>query len=222
MKIGSILVSLFLLTCCGSKPTGIIILCAGDSITEAGYPRYLHRILSREGIRNKVLNRGRSGHNSREYLLFLKRNQAAWTESLPDVVFLQLGTNDVRIDQDQTSADEFYRNMKEIIHLFRGFRTRTGKSPLIFLATIPPIPEGTPFPFDSTSRKRVWEEINPLIEKIAREENLPYVDNFSLFHSSPQLLPEVHPSKEGYQALAQNWYEALKKEGIRAKLLKIP
>jgi len=218
MKAGSILVCLLILTFCGSKSTGIIILCAGDSITEIGYPRFLHRILNREGIRNKILNQGQSGHNSREYLQFLKKNKTIWAVSSPDFVLLQLGTNDVRIDQDQTSADEFYRNIKEIILLFRRFRTRAGKSPLILLATIPPIPEGTPYPFDSASRRRVWEEINPLIEKISQEENLPLVDNFSLFLSSPHLLQEVHPSKKGYEALAQNWVEALKKEGIRNKI----
>jgi lysophospholipase L1-like esterase len=215
MKIGSILAFLLLLTFCSSKSTGVIILCAGDSITEVGYTAFLHKILNREGIRNKVLNRGRSGHSSREYLQFLKKNQTEWAESYPDFILLQLGTNDIRIDQDRTSADEFYRNMKKIILLFRGFRTRAGKSPLILLATIPPVPEGTPYPFDSASTRRVWQEINPLIEKIAQEENLPLVDNFSLFLNTPPLLPEVHPSKEGYEALAQNWYEALKKEGLR-------
>jgi lysophospholipase L1-like esterase len=219
MKTRSILAFLLLMTFCGSKSTGIIIFCAGDSITEAGYTSFLHKILNREGIRNKVLNRGRSGNNSREYLQILKKNQTAWAESFPDFVLLQLGTNDVRIDQDRTSAAEFRRNMKEIILLFRGFRTRTGKSPLILLATIPPIPEGTPYPFDSASRRRVWEEINPLIEKIAQEENLPLVDNFTLFLNTPRLLPEVHPSKEGYEVLANNWYEALKKEGVSPRRL---
>ncbi len=214
LKAGTYLLFSLFLAFCGSSTTGIIILCAGDSITEAGYTSSLHKILNREGIRNKVLNRGRSGHNSREYLQFLKRNQPLLSESLPDYVLLQLGTNDVRIDQDHTSADEFYRNMKEIILIFRRFRTREGKSPLILLATIPPVPEGTPFPFEPASSRRVMEEINPLIEKIAEEENLPLVDNFSLFYNAPHLLPAVHPSKEGYEALAGNWYEALKKEGV--------
>ncbi len=213
-KAGAILVHLIILIFCGSQSTGIIILCAGDSITEVGYPRYLHKILNREGIRNKILNRGRIGNNSREYLRFLKGNQTLWKESFPDFILLQLGTNDVRIDQDQTSADEFYQNIKEIILLFRGAKTRAGKNPLILLATVPPLPEGTSFPFDSSSRNRIILEINPLIKKIAQEENLPLVDNFSLFLSSPSLLPEVHPSKKGYEALAQNWYKALKKEGF--------
>lgn len=206
--------STLILPSCGSNSKGIIIFCAGDSITEFGYPRFLHRILNREGIRNKVINRGRSGHNSREYLQLLKKNQTVWAENSPDFILLQLGTNDIRIDQDQVSADEFYRNIKETIHLFREWRTRIGSPPSLLLATIPPIPEGTPFPFNSSSRKRVQEDINPLIEKIALEENLPIVDNFSLFLGSPHLLPEVHPSKEGYEAMAQNWYEALKKAGI--------
>jgi lysophospholipase L1-like esterase len=217
IKGGSILVFLLFLAFCGSKSPGIIILCAGDSITEAGYPRFLHRILKAEGMRNRVINVGRSGHNSKEYLQFMKKNQAEMAEDFPDFVLLQLGTNDVRIDGDRTQADEFYLNMKKIVRLFRGLRTRNGKNPLILLAKIPPVPEGTPFPFDSTSKNRVWEEINPLIERIAREENLPLVDNYSLFLDSPHLLPGVHPSKEGYEAMASNWFEALRKTGVRPK-----
>ena len=199
---------------CSPSPKSLIILCAGDSITEVGYPRYLQKILKNEGVQVKILNKGKSGNNSREYLTFLEKNQDALSESTPDFVLLQLGTNDVRIDHDRTSATDFYNNMKQIISLLRRLRTRAGKKTLILLASIPPIPENIPFPFAQESGKRVEEEINPLIQKIALEEKIPLVDNHSLFLQSPHLLPDIHPSQEGYKALAQNWFTALKKEGI--------
>jgi lysophospholipase L1-like esterase len=199
---------------CSQSPRGIIILCVGDSITETGYPRYLQKILRNEGIKAKIFNQGKSGHNSGEYLTFLERNQDTLSESTPDFVLLQLGTNDVRVDHDQTSANDFYNNMKQIILLLRRLKTRTGKKTLILLASIPPVPENIPFPFAPESRKRIEEEINPLIHKIALEEKIPLVDNFSLFLQSPHLLPDIHPSQEGYKALAQNWFKALKKEGL--------
>ncbi len=199
---------------CSPSPRGIIILCAGDSITEAGYPRYLRKILKDKGIQAKIFNQGKSGHNSGEYLAFLEKNQEALSKSTPDFVLLQLGTNDVRIDHDRTPANDFYNNMKQIISLLRRLKTRTGKKSLVLLASIPPIPEDMPFPFAPESRKRVEEEINPLIQKIALEEDIPLVDNHSLFLQSPHLLPDIHPSQEGYKALAQNWFKALKKEGV--------
>jgi len=213
-EVGLVLTLILMLSFCTPTPEGVIILCAGDSITEAGYPKFLRQIFKNEGIRTKTLNHGRSGHSSREYLEFLKKNHAALTETCPDFVLLQLGTNDVRIDYDQTSADEFYHNMKGIIALLDQLKTRSGKQTRILLATIPPIHQDIPFPFAPESGKRVEEEINPIIQKIAGEEKIPLVDNHSLFLRSPHLLPDVHPSEQGYQALAQNWFNALKREGI--------
>jgi lysophospholipase L1-like esterase len=218
MKAGSILLilALFFSCSCSSPPTSYIILCAGDSITEAGYPPFLGRILKGEGIRSRVLNHGKSGYNSEEYLDYLQKNKRTIAESHPDFICLQLGTNDARTDHDHISADEFYTNLKEIIRLFRDFQTRSGNPPRILLATIPPIPDGTPFPFSPESAKRITEEINPLIQKIAAEDKCFLVDNFSFFLRSPRLLPEVHPSDLGYKEMAQNWYEALKKQGVRS------
>jgi lysophospholipase L1-like esterase len=56
----------------------------------------------------------------------------------------------------------------------------------------------------------VVREINPLIQKIAAEEQLALVDNYGPFLRSPELLPDVHPSSAGYRQLAQNWLDALK------------
>ena len=59
-------------TSCTARPGGIIIFCAGDSITEGGYPRFLRETLRSEGVKARVLNYGRSGYTSAEYLTFLK------------------------------------------------------------------------------------------------------------------------------------------------------
>lgn len=204
-----------LLFSCSAPLSNYIIFCAGDSITESGYPPFLKTICKQEGIRARVLNHGKSGNTSGEYLNYLKNNLAEMAASRPDFICLQLGTNDVRTDHDHTSSEAFLTNMKEIIRLFRDFRTRSGKTPQILLATIPPVPENTPFPFAPESPERVKREINPLIKALSAEEKLTLVDNFSLFLGSPDLLPDVHPSDAGYEALARNWYAAMKKLGIK-------
>ncbi|NIM90509.1 MAG: hypothetical protein GTO17_06130 [Candidatus Aminicenantes bacterium] len=209
-KIILFFIIIFLVSSCSVPPSGIIILCAGDSITEADYPYFLHKILKKEGIMAKVLNYGQIGFTSGEYLDFLRNDQNTLASEQPDFILLQLGTNDVRFDHDSTSGEEFYSNMKEIIKIFRGFRNRSGKKSEILLATIPPIPEGSLFPFTSESQTRVTKEINPYLKKISDEEKVILVDNYTPFVQSPHLLPEVHPSREGYRHLAQNWYDALK------------
>jgi lysophospholipase L1-like esterase len=200
---------LFLSSACSTPRLGVIILCAGDSLTDSEYPGDLERLLRGDGIPARVLNFGRKGNTSGEYLQFLEGRRAALAGERPDFVLLELGTNDVRLDGDRTSAPDFARNIRAIIAIFRGFSTRTGGRPVILLASIPPVPETVGFPFSPASGERVSREINPLIRDIAREERLVFVDNYAVFAASPELLPGVHPSREGYRRLALNWHEAL-------------
>ena len=209
-KMGLLALALVYFCSCSSSPPGLIILCAGDSITAAEYPRYLQRSLRGDGIRVQALNYGRDGNTSSEYLDFLKENAATLATEHPHFVLLQLGTNDVREDSDKVSADQFEANMTEIIQIFAQFKTRSGEATKIVLATIPPIPEGTAFPFSQESQQRVVSEINPLIYMLAKDNGLALVDNHYLFSHQPHLLPDVHPSKEGYRELAINWYRAIK------------
>ncbi len=198
----------FLLTCSPSQ-RGVIVLCAGDSLTESSYPKFLKNILISEGTRAKILNFGRRGNTTGEYLNYLLNNKESLAKKHPDIVCLLLGTNDVRNDHDRTSNEQFYTNMKDIIAIFSQFKDPNGKKTRILLSTIPPIPEEVSFPFSPESQERVVNEINPLILKIGKEENLPVVDNTTLFLKEPGLLPEVHPTEEGYRRLAHNWFKAL-------------
>jgi len=200
----------FFVSFCGSPPRGVIILCAGDSITAEAYPHFLQRALNREGPRARVLNYGRSGHTSGEYLSYLLRHRDRLAAERPDFILLELGTNDVRADADDTPTDRFLSQMRDIVAVFRGFRSRSGKPPRILVATIPPVPDGTPFPFTAESVRRVAAEINPAVRALAETEGLPLVDVHGLFVENPTLLPGVHPSPEGYRRLASLWHEALK------------
>lgn len=207
---GLIVAALGAFCSCASPERGVIILCAGDSITEQGYPRYLRAALRADGIRARILNYGRSGNTSAEYLAFLKGDGDKLRAGRPDIVLLELGTNDVRADGDRVAAADFERNIREIVGIFKGFRTRAGEAPAIYLAAIPPIPEGTPFPFGPDSDARVGAEINPAVKAVCADLELGFVDNHTLFVRAPELLPDVHPSPEGYKAMAATWYAAIR------------
>jgi len=216
-RLGSafLLILLAVMTSCKARPGGIIIFCAGDSITEQGYPRFLRESLRSEGIKAQVLNYGRSGNTSAEYLSFLKDNIDTLRGKRPDIVLVELGTNDVRVDGDRISLEEFEKNIREIVGIFRNFITRSGGRPAIFLAAIPPVPDGIPFPFSPESGQRVTAEINPAVKAVCREMQAVFVDNYSLFADSPRLLPGVHPGPEGYRAMARNWHMAMKPQIAR-------
>jgi len=215
---GGLIVAALAVACSCSRPErGVIILCAGDSITEQGYPRYLRAALREDGIRARVLNYGRGGNTSAEYLAFLRGGEDRLRAERPDIILLELGTNDVRVDGDRVTAADFERNIRAIVGIFKGFRTRTGEAPAVFLAAVPPVPEGTPFPFGTDSGTRVAAEINPAVRAVCEDLELGFVDNNALFARAPALLPGVHPSPEGYKSMAANWYAAIRERVRRAR-----
>ncbi len=197
---------------CASPPRGVIIFCAGDSLTAKAYPHFLQRLLNADGITARVVNRGVSGHTSGEYLAWLtdpvREEAILWYR--PDIILLQLGTNDVRVDGDHVDTEQFVANMKNIIEHFRGFISRTADPSRIVLALVPPIPEGTPYPFSPESARRVREEINPAIARLAGEYGLPLVDNYRIFIDRLDMLPGVHPTRDGFRLMARNWYATVK------------
>lgn len=200
----------FFVSVCVSPPRGVIVLCAGDSITAEAYPHFLERMLNADGIRARVRNYGRSGFRSEEYLNFLGRQAETMKAWRPDFILLQLGTNDVRTDLDFTATDVFQKNMRSILSVFRTFKDRMNRPSRILIALIPPVPAASSYPFSAESRRRVIEEINPALRSLAAAENLVLVDNFGIFDGRPDILPEVHPTREGYRILAANWHASLK------------
>lgn len=185
-----------------------VVLCAGDSLTASGYPDELQKEFEKAKVTATVVNRGVNGHTSGEYLSFMKRNDMLRKEN-PDAVLLMLGTNDVRVDRDFTKTDAFIGNMNEIIMMIKRYSNREGKAPTILISTIPPIPADPPSTFNEQSIQRVKDEINPAIETIARQHALIMVDNYRLFSGHMDLLSDVHPTQEGYELMAKNWYNHL-------------
>lgn len=185
-----------------------VILCAGDSITAAGYPKHLKKLLAGDGLNVQVINAGVKGDSTAEYIGFLERSQII-ERTNPHWVLLQLGTNDLRIDSHATTTGQFQKNLEAILDRFERHRNRDGTSPRILLATIPPIPVEVRWHFNAGSRARVETEINPAIRAIARRRGLLMADNHALFAGRPDLLPDIHPSEEGYRVLAGSWHRIL-------------
>jgi lysophospholipase L1-like esterase len=210
--------ALFLLHCLAAgcrrepvvpAPTGLpVVLCAGDSITAASYPKYLKKLLVRDGLQVQVINAGAKGDNTAEYIRFLEKSQII-ERTDPSWVLLQLGTNDLRIDSHATTTEQFRKNLEAILDRIGRHRNPDGSSPRILLATIPPIPVDVRWHFNAGSRARVEAEINPAIRDIARRRGLVLADNYVLFIARPDLLPDIHPSEKGYLVIAEAWQRIL-------------
>lgn len=180
----------------------LIILSLGDSLTSSSYGSYLPslgRALDKAEISHKIVDGGRPGHTSGEYLSFLRNSPSLFTPS-PDIVLLMLGTNDVRSDGDKTDREGFRRHMNGIIDLVLA-QGSPDSPPRIFLLIPPPLLRLDLPTFNGDSPRRLREEIVPELKNLAMTRHLEIVDLRSLFSEHPRLLPGVHPSSEGYRAM---------------------
>lgn len=194
----------------GSPAAGgpVVVLTAGDSITAASYPGHLQALFDEAKLTVNVVNAGIKGHTSGEYLAYLKTSNLLQRTN-PDFILLQLGTNDVRIDGDHAETSRFHRQMNEILDRMLSHQNPGGARPAVFLSTVPPVVVSVPRYFDASSKRRVTEEINPSIRRLARERQLPLVETYELFVRHPEWLPEIHPNEDGYRAMARQWFELL-------------
>lgn len=187
------------------------IVCLGDSLTESefgSYPKHLRRLLRRQRIPATVISLARPGNTSGEYLEFLRRD-GTLRRYHPDLMLLMLGTNDCRCDGDHTATVDFVRHMEEILEILDRVKTRHGQAPMVFLATIPPIPRIDGRVYCPESPQRAAAEINPAIRQLAERHRAIVVDIHAFFEQNSQLLPGVHPSGDGYQKMAGEFLHAI-------------
>jgi len=158
-------------------------------------------------------NWAQGGLSSETFLSFFDRSAAAWILVRPDIILLQLGTNDARpLLEGRLRPDEFERNIRAITRRFREFRDRTGRPPRILLASAPPFRD----PDAEAKNEILLKIINPALRRLAGDEGLTFVDNHAILDGRPDLYdPDgVHPNPHGEKRLARHWLhwirEALK------------
>jgi lysophospholipase L1-like esterase len=189
-------------------PSGINyykVLCLGDSLTASSYGQYtrhLQHLFNTGSLKCNVYSAARPGNTSGEYLEYLKKSNIIEMIN-PHILVIMLGTNDVRIDGDHTETARFEENMRGIIAMIENYKKPGSAKFFVFIATIPPIFKCDLPTFDETSQRRVKNEIVPAIRKLAQEKKIHLLDIYRFFEKKPSLLPGIHPTKEGYRAVAE-------------------
>ena len=215
MKYKAILIGLFLfgLSVTFHAQSKIKIACIGNSITFGSgvenrevnsYPAQLQKML---GDDYEVKNFGISART-----MLRKGDHPYWKEQTyqnaleysPDIVIIKLGTNDSK-PQNWKYKNEFEKDYKDFIASF----SKLGSHPRIYLCKPVPV-----FLTDnsSISASVVSGEIIPIIEKIAKEENLPLIDLYTPFIGKEYLVPDkVHPNAAGAKLLAETVFKTITK-----------
>jgi len=194
-----------------SKSPVIHVACVGDSITLGvgvksmktnSYPAQLARLL---GPGWEVRNFGVSGttmmsKGDRPY--DQRKEYHTALESKPDVVVIALGTNDSKPQNMDTNSESFLPSYRDMIVKFRE------ANPKIKIYACLPVPA---FPEHWGIRDSViTNQIIPLIQQVAKEENVPVIDLHAALAGKDACFPDlIHPNEEGAALIARAVYETL-------------
>lgn len=118
-----------------------------------------------------------------------------------DIALIALGTNDAK-PQNWKFKDEFNKDYKAIIAALRK------ENPDIKIYCLKAVP--SLLGDDSISGARVEKEVNPQIEKVARQMKCTVVDLYTPMKPHPDYLPDkVHPNAAGHALMADAVYKAV-------------
>ena len=189
----------------------IRVACVGDSITWGDkitdrdkncYPVTLGKLL---GAKFDVRNFGVNGatllkHGDGPYWKTRAYKEAQ--DFQPDVVIIMLGTNDSK-PQNWKYKDEFMFDLQEMVTHFRYLDSK----PKIWLCTPCPVYEEGKW---GITPSVVANEIVPMVQQVAENDNLPIIDIFSaMSHRSTCFVDTVHPTAEGAEIIARTVAGAL-------------
>ena len=187
------------------EPDAIKVLCAGDSITQRGYPEVLQELL---GGAYAVRNAGHSG------VTVLKK---AGTRSYPNaggkedakIVVVMLGTNDAKVETWSKFKDEFVKDYVELVNSFKNLKSK----PKVYIALSPPIykPES-----ESGFSAKNLEEAVALTRNVALQTGSDVIDVHAATLNQPDKFGDgVHPNDAGKAVIAKAVYEGI--TGKKAK-----
>lgn len=180
-----------------------------------------------------VLNKGIGGNNSND---LLRRLNADVLQEKPDLVVMMVGSNDMINSRKLVNYQLFKDNYQQLIDQIKS----TGAK--IVLMSPPPVDTGYIYKrHDRNAYKEPLnyklDSLNKLVREMAKANDIHFVDLYSLFKSKGSPNREVgslilnqknfgkedgiHPTRQGYQLIAETVYSYLKKNKLLKKGKKI-
>mgnify|MGYP002639261535 CR=1 FL=1 len=199
------------------------VACVGDSITEGtanvdyqinSWPLILNRFFAvdQPGVFDSR-NFGRSGatmlRNGRKPYW----NEDVYSKSIefqPNVVIINLGTNDAVNANWLEHGDEFEQDYRDLIELYQGLESR----PTVWLSNLTPM-----YPLHPRTAECIPHrvKIEAIIESLAAEYGLKVIDFKTPLLNQPELFPDdLHPNTAGNEAMAKAAFKALTEKNALA------
>lgn len=197
----------------GYSKEKVRIACVGNNITygaginDREVNSYPAQLAARLGENYDVRNFGRNGatllrkgdlpySGTKEYKNALANN--------PNLVFIQLGTNDTKPQNRIYLDNEFIRDYKNFI---RSFQKLPANPRIVLLVPVPV------FSTDTTgiTSTVLTEKIIPTVRQVAYETGCEIINLYSLLVESPEMFPDkIHPNAAGTKIIARRLYSFVK------------
>ncbi|MEJ5964025.1 SGNH/GDSL hydrolase family protein [Pedobacter immunditicola] len=181
----------------------------------------------------KVLNKGIAGNNTQNLLARIDKDVIS---EKPDLVILMAGTNDMVNSRKMIAYDQLEQNYRQIMEKLRANHIT------IVLMSPPPVDTGylflrhDPKSYSEDPNAKI-DSLNKLIKKLSEVNNSHFIDLHAVFKAagSPNrtvssltvneanmgLADGIHPTKEGYELIANTIYTYLQKNRLLRKNRKI-
>ncbi len=197
------------LAACRADPPPLVLCCAGDSIMRP-MPAYLRQSLPALRPDFVLHEWARGGLSTATYQGFYREQAEEWRRVRPDLILLQIGTDDVvPVLEGRSTLEDFKANLSRILMEFKSYRTAAGEPPCLLVATIPFFSD---IPSNQDKNHLVKADINPAIRSVAGLAGAVIVDNFAVLEGKEDLYdPDgVPPNPRGEAAVAENWVRAIR------------
>ena len=192
------------------RKDAVRVACIGNSITfgagiknrsRDSYPSVLARML---GDSYWVKNFGVSARTMLNKGDHPYMNELAYKNALafnPNIVVIKLGTNDSKSFNWKYKAD-FMKDAQNMINAFKGLPSQ----PKIYLC----YPSKAYLTGDGINDDIISKEIIPMINKLAKKNNLIVIDLHTAMDGMPELFPDrIHPNEKGAQVMAKAVYQSI-------------
>jgi lysophospholipase L1-like esterase len=187
------------------------IVCLGDSITRAGYPEELAKI-----VKVPVVNAGVGGNTSRQGLARLEKDVLT---NQPTLVLVFFGANDSRLDAPGTQVPlaEYESNLRTIVDRCQKAGAK------VILATPPPIDAEAYYTrhprekYEAEGGLGRWlEKYCAVVNRVAKEKKTGFLDLHSKLAKEPgwRKPDGVHPTEEGNRIIARLFAETIEAQSL--------
>lgn len=192
-----------------TKPVNVAAI--GDSITygmnveNVVYNAYPKQLNNRLGSNYNVTNYGNSGKTLLESGNDPYIRTTQYTQSLasnPNVVIIQLGTNDSK-PLNFAKIDQYVGDYVKLINKYKNLATK----PVVY-ASLPPVVFNTAYTINQANMDKILPKIVEAAEKANVDVSI--IDNQTATIGAKEFVPDnVHPNGKGAAILANNVYHTI-------------